>query len=470
MSSSLKSTTASPDVYVLATQNSSGIDPGPLWGSRAQLGGAILELSDLEGKNKNGIWDDESDPVGSVAALDNQSVAPKTTEELQALARDTVGNGVTSSIRRLQEFKKRQEQHWGRRVTDLPPSAIKDGHLFAAQKAIDLVRMGRTPSDVQDFVIPAEGSVAGRTVAPRKIFCQRFKPIGKPTGRVVVVSPGYQTSGRFFYDQILTLNKRGDDVVVMDHLWAGRTGDQPGAVDSGFSIVRDIATVVDFAQREILAKEYGGGRTVVFGTSMGGGGAAAFYVALALGLIQIPNDGELWPLPIRGPIDLVLQAPYFGPTVSPARWTSLFPSFIRDKQRVRRTSQSEDRVFVQRVSQLSTKEEIFYRISALTDALKDFDAIFERLRTADADLKLGSVRIVMSDGDGLASSKRAGEWLQELKKRGVDTQLRLLPGKIHAMEMHRGYQKYATDELQSLWETQQKNVETNVVASMRKAG
>ena len=46
-----------------------------------------------------------------------------------------------------------------------------------------------------------------------------------------MLSPGFQETGRNFYEQIQLLNQQGHDVLVMDHQWAGYTSGEKGTLD-----------------------------------------------------------------------------------------------------------------------------------------------------------------------------------------------------------------------------------------------
>jgi alpha-beta hydrolase superfamily lysophospholipase len=158
--------------------------------------------------------------------------------------------------------------------------------------------------------VNASGSVNGENIPTREIFCQRFKPISSPNGKIVVISPGFLESGRNFYEQADILNKKGYDVIIMDHQWAGYTkGGKPGLADRGFGVTRDTASVTAYAQT-ILEKEYSSyskKEVLIIGNSMGAGPGA-------LGATTLNDNNKI---KLNGPkmpigVNIILQSPFFG--------------------------------------------------------------------------------------------------------------------------------------------------------------
>jgi alpha-beta hydrolase superfamily lysophospholipase len=198
-------------------------------------------------------------------------------------------------------------------VTSLPGGSVPNFDLFRAQKAIELTRYNRKPQDVTEGFINASGSVDGQTIAPRRIFWQRWKPIGKPNGKVVVVSPGYSETGREFLYQVNQLNKAGYDVITMDHQWAGYTSNAdgkqtPGRIDRGFGVARDVAATAAFAS-QVADADYAnapGHGVVLMGCSMGAGpGVVGALTLNDNGKIQL--DGPQMP---KG-LSAAVEAPFF---------------------------------------------------------------------------------------------------------------------------------------------------------------
>lgn len=451
------------NVHVVAIKGKDGVVPDPSWGTVVELGGTILDLNDIEGKNKNAIWDDENDPQGSIPDLESGKIAPRTPSEQHELAAAYVQDKVVDSIKRLHNFRKEAERTLGQAVTKLAPGDIKAYNLFSAQKAMALNRLGRTPSDIEEFMVPADGNIGGEATEARKVFCQRFRPTAKPTGRVIVVAPGYHQHGRFYYDQVSALNAQGDEVVVMDQMWAGKTGNKPAYIDRGYGIARDIAAVVAHVQKNILEKENrADAKMAILATSMSGGGASAFLVARALGTLHLKDGAEK---NIAGDIDLVLQAPYFWPTSKKEYFAARYsPDVLRHRTFVRRGSKSDDKVQAQRIAQLATQEEVYGRLSALVDSLDDLQDLFKKLAQTSGRLAgVGAVRLVMSEGDVLAKPQEAKKWMDELSKHGVDVQIRWVLGGAHSMEMHRVYKHYVIEEFAKL-------IKLTILKKRQKAG
>ena len=72
------------------------------------------------------------------------------------------------------------------------------------------------------------------------MFIQNFKPIGTPSGKTIVMSPGFLESGRNDVEQAQLLNKAGHEVVVLDHQWAGlSSGNNHGGIDRGRGVATD---------------------------------------------------------------------------------------------------------------------------------------------------------------------------------------------------------------------------------------
>src|SRR5581483_11922650 len=257
------------------------------WGSRSEIAATVAQLDG--GPKPNDHW---------WGFLTRNPLVAKTLGWFEP------GFSTKDEKKKLSAFVADHEKKWGLPTTDLPPGSIKNFDLFRAQKAIALDHYGRTPADVTEGFVDARGSVAGQAIAPRRIFWQRWKPIGRPSGRLVVISPGFQETGRNFYEQIQLLNKEGDDVIVMDHQWAGYSDGSPGGLDRGFGVARDVAAVAAFAH-EVAPDE----KLVLFCNSMGAGPGV-------LGAATLNDNGQIAlegaPMPRNVPI--VLQAPFIKMT------------------------------------------------------------------------------------------------------------------------------------------------------------
>src|SRR5690606_25111283 len=145
----------------------------------------------------------------------------------------------------------------------------------------------------------------------RDIFIQHWKPVGEPSGKVVVLSPGFQETGRNFYEQIDLLNRQGHAVVVMDHQWAGYSEGKAGGIDRGYGVARDVAAVAAYAAG-LAKREYGADAEVVLmGNSMGAGPGV-------LGALTLNDAGKV---KLDGPqmpkgLSAILQAPFLEATPS----------------------------------------------------------------------------------------------------------------------------------------------------------
>src|SRR5690606_32433287 len=160
-------------------------------------------------------------------------------------------------------------------------------------------------ADLEGYV-RAAGSVDGQAIEPRDVFWQRWAPTAPASGKVVVISPGFQETGRNFLEQVQLLNAQGHEVVVMDHQWAGYSRGERGAIDRGYGVARDVAAVAAFAQTLVDARE-GGGEVVLFGNSMGAGPGV-------LGALALNDSGRR---ELEGPqmpkgLNAVLQAPFLS--------------------------------------------------------------------------------------------------------------------------------------------------------------
>jgi alpha-beta hydrolase superfamily lysophospholipase len=231
----------------------------------------------------------------------------------------------------LEQYVRRLEREvWHHDVTALDDLAIGDPLFFAAEKAATLHRFDRHPREVTEgFLDVGESRVGGHPVAPRRIFFQRWRPAPSAvsTGVVAVISPGYQETGRNFHEQTDLLTRKGHEVIVFDHQWAGYTYApgarlRPGFVDRGFGVARDVAAAGALASA--LAGD--GGRVVLVGTSMGAGPGVLGALALSgAGQLELSLSGEVDGIALDGQLSLenvagVLQSPYLAVTPSATNW------------------------------------------------------------------------------------------------------------------------------------------------------
>ncbi|MFN3431362.1 MAG: alpha/beta hydrolase [Candidatus Sericytochromatia bacterium] len=272
------------------------------FGSRANVSALVGAMNDAQG-NKDGLHGNEGQPKDSLAESGFADSQPALARVGAFLA---PGLSTRDEVAALTRFVTEKEKAWGQPTTTLSAESIQEFGRFKAEKAAALTRFDRKPTDVTDAFVSARGSVDGQAIAPRQVFTQHWKPVGQPNGTTVVMSPGFLQTGRNFYEQIDTLNRKGYDVVVMDHQWAGWGSGKQGGIDRGYGIARDVAAVTAHAQGLMPNN-----RVVLLGTSMGAG--AGVLGALTLNDAgKITLEGAQMPKGVSG----VLQAPYFAKTPS----------------------------------------------------------------------------------------------------------------------------------------------------------
>ncbi len=216
------------------------------------------------------------------------------------------------------------EAKWDQPISNLPVSAVpKRGLEMMIRKASQLQRMGLDPSRVTDVVLEVSGQVNGIKSKPQRIFTQRFAPApDKDINKLVVLSPGFQETGRSFEKQISEMLDRGYNVVAMDHQWSGHSDGESGSFDSAEGLARNIAAASAYAQG-IVNSEYADkpdAEVIVFGNSMGGMGALFAKKMndagkVSLDAVKATVDAEgAQPVEARMPkgVKLMLQAPFMG--------------------------------------------------------------------------------------------------------------------------------------------------------------
>lgn len=411
------------------------------WGKPSQIAATLDELADLKG-NRDGLWHNEKEAKGSIGG-------PLARNPLALKARQhVVGKDVSRPMTdALSRFRLEQEAKWGQSVTSLDISQLKDGELFAAQKALDLTRMDRTPAEVTEGFVKAAGKVNGQAIAPRDVFWQRFKPVGEPSGKLVVMFPGFLQTSRNFHEQVALLNKQGHDVMVMDQQWAGQTkGGKAGGVDRGFGITRDVAAVAAYAQTQLDA-DYGahpGKELVLMGTSLGGGPGV-------IGALTM-NENKL--LELEGPpmpqnVKVVLQGPFLGDT----------PSFqnkaVNSGSRIPLIKElplpasglpvlTSDPTAAQKIAQGAVLDDIQARLQVMGAVNSDVDQI-KALISAGKGPKV-PIEILHSAGDPLADPEQSRWLAQQLPQ----ASLKLLPHNNHVLEQQQADQIEALTALERL--------------------
>jgi pimeloyl-ACP methyl ester carboxylesterase len=415
---------------------------GDPWGGRAQLGATAKLLDDLETGNRDGIIGNEAKPAEAPGNAFERN-------PLAARARDALSVGLSrqDEIDRLSTFMKTVEAEWGQPA--LAPEVrakMSGGALYAAQKAIRLKRLGRTPAEVTDGFIAAKGKVDGREIPARELHYEKWAPQGVPSGKTVVISPGYMETGRTFEEQIQQLNAKGHAVIVMDHQWAGQSEGKPGGIDSGFGVARDVAAMTAFAAEEAKRDFGDDGRVVLMGNSMGGG-PGALGAALMNDLGKIELEGAAMP---KG-VDLVLQAPFLGATPSALNLVLQGGAQIPMLNRVQLPGAglpdlTDDPRAEALVSQGIVLEDVRSQLSAFMSAQADIEQILGQLRGGAR--PSGRVTLVGNAEDTLANPER---WTELKDLLGSQLELETHAGKDHVMSQARGQQDHAVDALERLF-------------------
>ena len=273
--------------------------------NRAQVGVLFQKLEDLQG-NRDQILGNES---SNKTSPDRFSQNPMSLSVKAALS---VGLSKNDEIAALQNFATKMQDQWGMSVANADViEKMSGGELYALNKTLELARLGRTPAQVSEGFVRAAGTVDGESIAARDIFYQRYEPVGEPTKKVVLISPGFQESGRDFADLAADLSEKGHTVIVMDHQWAGYSEGAKGGIDRGFGVARDTAQMAAFANESALASFGDEGSVMLLGNSMGAG-PGVLGALLLNESDRISLDKGTMPKAL----DALLIAPYLGATPS----------------------------------------------------------------------------------------------------------------------------------------------------------
>ncbi len=391
--------------------------PNGGYGSRSQVGALGRSLDDVEG-NKDGVAGNEQGPRLPLGQwLEGNPLLQR------AVSFFDPGLSTGDEQDRLTRFVKSSEARWGERVTQLAPGTLPDQPRFEAEKAIALTRFNRSPADVTEGFVHAGGTVNGQRIEDREVFFQRWKPIGEPSGKVVVVSPGFQETGRNFYEQIQLLNQEGHDVLVMDHQWAGYTEGKKGTLDRGFGVARDVAAVAAKAA-QVAEQDYGtvpGSEVILLGNSMGAGPGV-------LGAITLNDQGKLTldggaQMP-RG-LKALLQAPFLEPRQSAVNKAVQAAGNLPLANDVWLPATglpvlTEDPIAAAKFAQHAVAENVGARLSAMTAANEDLATLKQML--AEGKGPAGKVYFIHGDQDPLADvagTERAAKQLGDQAKAQV---------------------------------------------------
>lgn len=416
-----------------------GPRPPEGWGNRSALGGTFLAMQDVRG-NRDGLWSNEDQMAGKTGGLfDRQPLA------VRAKVGVGVGLDAGDEIRALEGFRAELEAKWGQpTVASGVMARLRSPDLYAAQKAVALARFDRTPDEVSEHVVRAAGSVAGQAIEPRDVFTQLWAAKGVPTGRVVVLSPGFQETWRDYSEVIDQLNAKGHEVLVMDHQWASETDQNPGGLDRGSGVARDVAAVM--AKAAELAKDRHGddGTVVLAGVSMGGGpGAAGAAVFAAADEIALEGGVKV---PKRVPT--ALFDPFFAATPSSGNRLLALASKIPLANTLRVPSTglpnlTDDRVAEQKGAQNAVLADARAQLASMTRALPDLALIRQLAQTHRFDL--GPTLVVHAERDSLADFGAAKEFAET-----VGAELRSFDSSNHVHQLSPSDQHRIVDAIDGL--------------------
>ncbi|MFN8672400.1 MAG: alpha/beta hydrolase [Candidatus Sericytochromatia bacterium] len=411
------------------------------WGSHSQIAATYEELNDIKG-NKDGIWDNEKSPAGTVTTI-GASVPLKPLFEKGAKLLQGELSPV-NLVKALGNFRLEQEKKWGKSVTNLDLKNIKHGQLFAVQKSLYLTRLNRTPDQITDGFVSASGTVNGQRIDNREVFYQRFKPISSPNGKIAVISPGFLESGRNFYEQATILNKKGYDVLIMDHQWAGYTkGGKPGLADRGYGVARDTAAMTAFAN-DLLQKEYSNyskKEVLIIGNSMGAGPGALGAITLNDNN-KIKLDGSEMP---KG-VNIILQAPFLGSTESVINKGLSFFAQVPFAKNIALYNigipiLTHNKVAAQKGMQISLLEDTRAQAATMLSSNKDIESILDMIKNGEK--PKGKISIVHADRDPLANSEKSIYLSTLLPKEQLT--LKVISSDNHVFEQNPEEQNLAID-------------------------
>lgn len=220
------------------------------------------------------------------------------------------------------------------------------------------------------------------------------------------------------------MNEEGDDVIVMDHQWAGYTQGSPGGLDRGFGVARDVAAVAAFAH-EVAPNE----KLVLFGNSMGGGpGALGAATLNDNGLVQL--DGPAMP---RG-VPLVLQAPFIKMKGSFLNDTFAVVSHIPlvnglELPALGLPVLTHDKTAATAFANHASAEDVRAQSRTMTAANADMKTIMGLVNAGKG--PQGRVYVLHEKDDPLADSSAS---VALVKAIGSRARLDLVPGKDHVLE------------------------------------
>lgn len=341
------------------------------------------------------------------------------------------------------------EAKWGQPISNLPVSAVpKRGLEMMIRKASQIQRMGLEPSRVTDAVLQVSGQVNGVRTKSQGVFTQRFAPTPeKATGKVLVLSPGFQETGRSFEKQISEMLDRGYDVVAMDHQWSGHSDGEAGSFDSAEGLARNIAAASAYAQ-SIVDSEYAknpASEVIVFGNSMGGMGALFAKKmndagAVSLDSLKATTDAAgAQPVDSRMPkgVKLMLQAPFMGLSDGIMNKALAFAGRIPMLNSIKLPSNgvapkvSSDR----HVAVYNAQQTLLEHVTASPVAMHRGSQGIETLNAFMKDNPSeGDVAIYHQRGDTLAKHSASVELAQSLHDQGGGVMMVSAPGVDHVVQ------------------------------------
>lgn len=384
------------------------------FGSRATVATLVRKLDDATSGNKDGIVGNERSAAGTAAGA---SAFDKNPLLFQLRAFFEVGLTKTDEEARLTSFLDAAVKGWREPVTTAArPAHVDeaDWNAFIADKAISLVRLGRTPGEVTEGFVKARGSVDGQAIAPRDVFTQTWKPLGPPSGHTIVVSPGFLETGRNYVEQIQLLNQQGHEVIVLDHQWAGLSSSAAGkgangGIDRGFGVARDVAAVTAHAAAA-------GKKVTLVGTSMGAG-------AGVLGAIVMNDAGKVH---LDGPqmpkgLSAVLQGPFFERTKSLPNELLAGSGLIPGARNVPLPALglpilSGDQATLRKIAAHASTEHLTGRAQAFHASSEDL-ATMKKLLVGGHGPQ-GKIDVIHATRDTLARYGATAEWVKLLGDRG----------------------------------------------------
>jgi len=396
-----------------------------MWGARSQLGATLRAVRAAEHHTPEPTTLVERQPI---------------LNRLSSFARVVFHPGAAQ--REVRNYVAAREAKEGPLTTLRPGDTVDPRRygILVAEKAVTLDTYRRTPAEVTEHYVTARGSVDGQPIDPRRIFVQtwaavkepssadgKMLPNDSPRGKIIVLSPVYMETVRHFYAEVDALSRAGNDVLVMDHQWAGFSDGRRGVVDRGFGVARDVAAVTAFANQWAREKYPNDPQheVILVGNSMGAGPGVFGAVALNdAGKIKL--DGA--PMP-KG-LSAVLLAPFFHGTPSSGNLRNERLSHVPGLRNAPLvvTAMSHlagDKAAQARRSDESTLEDIRRRPSAMTAAYKDLDTILAKPQATT-----GRFYVIQSEHDTLADPKAVRDLVERL---GPRASLQTLPGADHVL-------------------------------------